>query len=268
VALMSESEASKIESSRGPRLATPGSGPLSASPAGLPANLFVPAYPVGSNYDTFRATLPGLGAMSDTAGSVPGLADERCDANFEAGVAIASATFAFANIVAEVVCEALPELLDIPCWVAQGVLQVAAEANNTVTAQCAIVDGAVDATEIEASFENTVALYQNLDAHHLALRAHDFDLKNLVNTSTTTLSLAISKHDADLKALLTLVLAGIAQNTQQLKVVQTLDTQVIRLLLTPEGRRAVNPAVLTCTGDNCPKVLDCPGEECSFPIRQ
>ena len=89
--------------------------------AGLPADLFAPGYPAGSNYDTFRATLPGLGAMSDTAGSVPGLQDERCDSNFEAGVAIAAATFAFANIIAENICEALPELADIPCWVAQGV---------------------------------------------------------------------------------------------------------------------------------------------------
>jgi hypothetical protein len=150
--------------------------PLSA--AGLPANLFATAYPVGSNYSTFRATLPGLGAMSDTPGSEPGLADERCDANFEAGVAIAAATFAFANIIAEVVCEALPELADIPCWIAQGVLQVAAEANNTVAAQCAIVDGAVDAAEIEAAYENTKAIFLNLDAHHLALQAHDADVKN------------------------------------------------------------------------------------------
>jgi hypothetical protein len=71
-----------------------GSG-LALSAAGLPADLFSTAYPTGGNYATFRATLPGLGAMIDTPGSVPGLDDERCDANFEAGVGIASATFAF-----------------------------------------------------------------------------------------------------------------------------------------------------------------------------
>jgi hypothetical protein len=43
--------------------------------------------------------------------------------------------------------------------------------------------------------------------------------------------------------------------------------QIIRLLLTPEGRRAVDPSVLTCTGDDCPNVLACPGPECSFPIK-
>jgi hypothetical protein len=228
------------------------------------------------------------------------LDDERCDANFEAGVAIAAATFAFANIIAENVCEALPELADIPCWIAQGVLQGAAEANNTVAAQCAIVDGAVDASEIEAGYENTVAIYKNLDAHHLALRAHDTDVKAAITNVTNTLTVALTKHDTDIKtavagAVNTLVLAltkhdadiksvvathdaaiksllavlksGVDNNTQQLKVAQTLNAQVIRLLLTPEGRREVNPAVLTCTGDNCPKVLDCPGAECSFPIK-
>lgn len=252
--------------------------PQAASTAGLPASSFDPAYPTGSNYATFRATLPGLGAMVDTPGSVPGLDDERCDANFEAGVAIASATFAFANIIAENVCEALPELADIPCWVAQGVLQAAAEANNTVAAQCAIVDGAVDATEIEAGFENTVAIYKNLDAHHLALKAHDADVKIAISNAANSLLLALSKHDSDIKSnltkhdtdiktLLAAVKAVVDQNTQQLKVSKALETQIVKLLLTPEGKKQVNPAVFTCTGDNCPKVLDCPGTECSFPVK-
>jgi hypothetical protein len=205
--------------------------------------------------------------MSDTAGSVPGLNDERCDANFEAGVAIASATFAFANIIAETVCEALTELTDIPCWIAQGVLQVAAEANNTVAAQCAIVDGAVDAAEIEAGYENTVSLYRNLDAHHMALLNHDTQIKTAITNATNILSTALAAHDTAIKALLAKLQATVDNNTQQLKVTQALNQQVIRLLLTPEGRRSVNPAVMTCTGDNCPKVLNCPGDECSFPIK-
>jgi hypothetical protein len=179
--------------------------PLSA--AGLPANLFATAYPTGSNYESFRATLPGLGAMIDTPGSEPGLADERCDANFEAGVSIAAATFAFANIIAEVVCEALPELADIPCWIAQGVLQVAAEANNTVAAQCAIVDGAVDAAEIEGAYENTKAIFLNLDAHHLALKAHDVDVKagilNIINNDNANANAIINNDNANTATIIT-----------------------------------------------------------------
>jgi hypothetical protein len=195
VNLMSAGEASQSEQTALAGALALGNMSLTAlSPAGLPASLFATAYPVGSNYTTFRATLPGLGAMIDTPGSVPGLDDERCDSNFEAGVAIAAATFAFANTIAETVCEALPDLADIPCWVAQGALQVAAEANNTVAAQCAIVDGAINAAEIEAAYENTRAILLNLDAHHLALTAHDADVKSGIlsiisndNTNTGTI---------------------------------------------------------------------------------
>jgi hypothetical protein len=144
-------------------------GVREASPAGLPADLFTTAYPTGNNYATFRATLPGLGAMGDTPGSVPGLNDERCDANFEAGVAIASATFAFANIIAEAACEALPELTDIPCWIAQGVLQAAAR--PPIQLRSARLGRRGRCREIEAGYENTVAIYKNLDAHHLALNS-------------------------------------------------------------------------------------------------
>lgn len=187
VKLMSKGKASGKEASAEISRLTTGDVGVALSPAGLPADLFPVAYPTGSNYETFRASLVGLGGLSDTPGSLPGLSDESCDANFEAGVAIAAATFAFANIIAEAVCQALPPVTDIPCWLAQGVLQLAAEANNTVAAQCAIVGGAVGGAENEAAFENTVAIFHNLDAHHLALKAHDADVKSAITNSTTSI---------------------------------------------------------------------------------
>jgi hypothetical protein len=60
---------------------------------------------------------------------------------------------------------------------------------------------------------------------------------------------------------------AVDDNTQRLKSVQAVQRQIIRLELTPQGQRAVNPDVLTCTGDDCPAVLACPGDECSFPIK-
>ena len=61
--------------------------------------------------------------------------------------------------------------------------------------------------------------------------------------------------------------ADLQEYNQRLKSVQAVQRQIIRLLLTPEGRRAVDPTVLTCTGDDCPNVLACPGDECSFPVK-
>jgi len=41
--------------------------------------------------------------------------------------------------------------------------------------------------------------------------------------------------------------------------------QVMKLELTPEGLRAIKPAILTCTGTNCPNVLaNCPAAGCSW----
>lgn len=229
--------------------------PLLAGIAGtLPYEPYPAAYPSGSNYEVFRATLPGLGAMSDTNGD-GSLNDERCDSNFEAGVAIASAVFAFASIAVDLGCHALPELADIPCFAAATVIALAAEATNTVAAQCSLVDGAIDATEIEAAYENTVRLFGNLGTHHGALVQHDTDIKTQLAT-----------HDTDIKALLAILQAGVNEANQRLKVSETLQRTIIKLLLTPEGLRVVDPAALSCTGDNCPKVLDCPGTECAFAI--
>lgn len=228
--------------------------PLPALTGSLPHAPYPAVYPSGSNYETFRATLPGLGAMTDTNGD-GSLADERCDANFEAGVAIASAVFSFASIAIDLGCHALPELVDIACFVAAEVIALAAEATNTVAAQCALVDGAVDATEIEAAYENTVRLFGNLGTHHGALIQHDTEIKTQLAT-----------HDTEIKALLAILQAGVNEANQRLKVSETLQRTIIKLLLTPEGLRAVDPAALSCTGDNCPKVLDCPGTECAFAI--
>jgi hypothetical protein len=77
----------------------------------------------------------------------------------------------------------------------------------------------------------------------------------------------LATHDTEIKALLATLQGVVDENNQRLKSAQAVQRAIIRLLLTPEGRRSVNPAVLTCTGDNCPSVLRCPGPECSFPIR-
>jgi len=60
---------------------------------------------------------------------------------------------------------------------------------------------------------------------------------------------------------------GVVEINHRLLSVQAVQKQIIRLELTPEGRRAVDPDVLTCTGDDCPNVLACPGDECSFPVK-
>jgi hypothetical protein len=41
--------------------------------------------------------------------------------------------------------------------------------------------------------------------------------------------------------------------------------QIMKLQMTPDGQQRLNPAILTCTGTNCPNVLaNCPAAGCSW----
>ncbi len=189
---------------------------------GLPASTFPPPYPTGTNYNVFTATLAGMGALSDSNGDGR-LNDERCSADFEALHSILLATAKTIDGTAGLACHALLEGFDAACFVAAAVSFAFLIAEETILSQCGLQDALVDSAEIEAAFENTLAIHANLDT-----------------------------HDEDIK--------------QVLLTVKAAQRQILRLLLTPQGRRKVDPDVLTCTGDDCPRVLDCPGGECRFPI--
>ena len=93
---------------------------------------------------------------------------------------------------------------------------------------------------------------------------HDTAIKTAVTNATAILSAALAAHGAGIKALLANLQTVVNRNAPQLKVNQALRRQVIRLLLTPVGKHSVDPAVLTCTGDNCPKLLNCPAMSAVF----
>jgi hypothetical protein len=65
----------------------------------------------------------------------------------------------------------------------------------------------VDAAEIEAAYENTKALYRNLDAHHLALQAHDVDIKNgilnIINNDNANTTSIIGNANANTTSIIT-----------------------------------------------------------------
>ena len=71
-----------------------------------------------------------------------------------------------------------------------------------------------------------------------------------------------------LKTQVTALQAAATALNHKLTAGKAIQEQIIQLMLVPDGRRVVNPLVLTCTGNNdCPKVLDCPGTQCSFSPR-
>lgn len=81
---------------------------------------------------------------------------------------------------------------------------------------------------------------------------------------------------AALQQQFTLEIAGLRQLVgnlklellEETKVSRAYQRQIMKLLLTPEGKRAIDAGLLTCTGGNCPEVLTCSPGQCTFPLKE
>ena len=89
---------------------------------------------------------------------------------------------------------------------------------------------------------------------------HDTDIKLQVETHDTDLKLQLATHDADIKARLGEIQGTVDENQRLILVSMARQAEIMRLLITPAGRREINPDVLSCTGADCPQadiVLSC-----------
>jgi hypothetical protein len=122
---------------------------------------FPPAYPTGSVYETFVATLDDLGHISDTNGDGQ-LNDERCTANSEAGLMIGIATAKILQIALDTACNTIVVILgegtNAPACIASGLAAEALAGIEIALSQCQLQDALVDSAEIEAAFENSVTI--------------------------------------------------------------------------------------------------------------
>ena len=197
--------------------------------------------------------------MSLAQSSLPGAEDDSCgstrsDTDAGRDLVIASDALALAAIGGDVVCNTVVTIIgegtNLPGCIAAGVLHVASQAVQFELDLRSYCDSVIDSNEIRGILNNSTVIGANL-------AAHDTDIKA-----------ALATHDADIKALLAILQKSVDEANQRLKVSEALERQTILLLLTPEGQRNADPAVLTCTGDNCPKLVACPGPQCSFPIKK
>ncbi len=156
----------------------PAASALQAPQAATP--LFAPAYPSGSSYDVWVATLPGLGLLSDSEGD-GSLANERGSSNGESELQITKAAFDVAAIVADTACDIVVVILgegtNAPACVIKGVLHETAQANAIVISQTSVQDGFVDSAEIEATYENSKIIAAQADALSVQLTTHDTEIK-------------------------------------------------------------------------------------------
>lgn len=112
-----------------------------------------PNFPTGAAYETFTATLPGLGLLLDADGD-GAVNDEWCDSDGEARIAVVGATFR-TLVAAGTLCGALPPGAKEVCFGGLAVAAAALESEATVIAQCAFQDSLIDGAVMEAAYENT-----------------------------------------------------------------------------------------------------------------
>ena len=245
---------------------------LNAISQAVLATTFSPAYPTGTDYNVYIATLPGLSLLFDTPdiGTETGtsLTDERCDANGEGGLRIATHVLVYATIATDATCAGVGTFACIP----YGIAAAFSYASEIVLQQCNYQTALVDSAEIEAAFENTVAIIgtsndidtvindptnftsdAELAIVQTQLTVHDTDIKNNLNIHDTDIKNDLSAHDTDIKTQLsthdtdvkTLLVA--LQGSVDILLARQLE--VIRLLNTPQGQR--NTTVPACEGAGC-----------------
>jgi hypothetical protein len=203
---------------------------------------FPPDYPSGGNYDVYTATLPGLGIM--LAGPT-----NRTDASAVGGAWIAYDVLEFLAITAQGVCDAALLGAPVACPLA-AIANAAARADQIVLQQADYQDALIDGAEIEAAYENTVTIIGQGNDLNTDLAEHDTNL----TAHDANIDADLIAHDEDIKELLANLQGAVDENQRLIKITMSRQQEIMRLLITPNGRRVINSDVLTCTGedDDCP----------------
>ena len=174
----------------------------------------------------------------------------------------------YATIATDATCAGVGTFACLP----YGIAAAFSYASEIVLQQCNYQTALVDSAEIEAAFENTVAIIgtsndidtvindptnftsdAELAIVQTQLTVHDTDIKNNLNIHDTDIKNDLSAHDTDIKTQLsthdtdvkTLLVA--LQGSVDILLARQLE--VIRLLNTPQGQR--NTTVPACEGAGC-----------------
>ena len=111
---------------------------------------------------------------------------------------------------------------------------------------------------------HNTAINSQLSTHDTDIKSqvstHDTEIKSQVAIHDTELKFQLATHDADIKGRLGEIQGTVDENQRLIKISMARQAEILRLLITPSGRREINPDVLSCTGDDCPQadiVLSC-----------
>jgi hypothetical protein len=157
-------------------------------------------------------------------------------------------------------------------------LAIAADVANGFFDTATFCSGEVTANQVDANFNRLNHIHDDLAAVQATTNAIDTHITNVdahIANEFSALDTHLANVDNHIAIQLTALDAHIvslfanigAQLNDSTALLSANLKQVMKLELTPEGRRELVPAILTCTGTNCPDVLaSCsgPGGTCSW----
>lgn len=166
------------------------------------------------------------------------------------------------------------------CDAAVAVVGVAGAVSQGLLADCFEQDADVNAAGIDASLRNTVTIFNDLNGINNTIttefNAAATQLTNVntqitgefgaLDTHLTNVDNHVAAEFATLSAQIVTLVNQLGNQIAASTALMNADMrQVMKLEMTPDGQKKLNPAILTCTGTNCPNVLaNCPAAGCSW----
>ncbi|MDQ2775793.1 MAG: hypothetical protein M3Y57_12885 [Acidobacteriota bacterium] len=241
-----------------------------------PGAACTPAYPDPNNsaWQNLVNPLITFGAFSPT--DYPSVSSQQCGLTVESNLVEVVSALNGTVTAAAIGCGALTVLGQPICDAAVAVVGTAGAISQGLLADCSEQDGNVNSAEIDAGFHNTVTIFNDLNGINNQI-SNEFSSASTqlstVNNQITGEFGALSNQVANVDIHLTNVDSHITAEFSTLTGVVNQATaelnaylkQIMKLELTPNGQKVINPAILTCTGTNCPNVLaHCPAAGCSW----
>src|SRR5579859_1488544 len=241
-----------------------------------------PGYPdpTDSHWQAEVSPLFPFGAFTGLDGSFPysqadynAVSPQGCSLDEETLLSTLSSAFQGTVEAASNLCAALPPIASNVCFGINTGIATAGAVTFGLFSDCVEQDGLVNSAKIDAGFHNTVTIYNALINADNQLTTQINNVNNQITGEFGAIDTHLTNVDnhttAQFNALNVELLQLFTQLTNQLTQSSALLNadlkQVMKLAMTPDGLRVIAPAILTCTGTNCPNVLaHCPAAGCSW----